>query len=125
MQLKMKVVRGKPKGHCLMFPLGEYMFGRGPECDVRPNSDLVSRQHCLLRITENGVQIRDLGSVNGTLVNGQLVVGERNLDHGDTLQLGPLVLQVVLDEPEVIGVGDDTVLHGYDETQIQADDTTP
>lgn len=122
MQLKMKVVRGKPKGHCLMFPQGEYMIGRGPECDIRPNSDLVSRQHCMLQITENGARIRDLGSVNGTLVNGQLVVGERNLDDGDTLQLGPLVLQVVLEtEPEIGNTSIcDTALQATDETTLQA-----
>src|ERR1022692_3464052 len=97
MQLRMKVVKGKPHGHCLQFPNGEFMFGRGPECDVRPNSDLVSRQHCLLQVTNEGALIRDLGSRNGTLINGELVVGERTLVHGDTLQLGPLVLEVILE----------------------------
>jgi pSer/pThr/pTyr-binding forkhead associated (FHA) protein len=104
MHLRLKVVRGKPRGHCLSFPNGEYMFGRGPECDVRPNSDLVSRQHCLLHVTEDTASIRDLGSVNGTLVNGQLVTAARLLAHGDTLQIGPLVLEVMLDtHPETIG----------------------
>jgi pSer/pThr/pTyr-binding forkhead associated (FHA) protein len=96
MQLRLKVVKGKPQGHCLSFPVGEFMFGRGPECDVRPNSDLVSRQHCLVRIGGDNAVIRDLGSRNGTLVNGQLVIGERPLCHGDTVQIGPLVLEVLL-----------------------------
>jgi len=95
MQLRLKVVHGKPLGHCLAFPHGDIMFGRGPECDVRPNSDLVSRQHCLVHVEDSGAVIRDLGSRNGTLVNGQLVQGERKLSDGDTLQLGPLVLQVI------------------------------
>lgn len=95
MQFRLKVVRGKPRGHCLTFPLGEFMIGRGPECDIRPVSDLVSRQHCLLLVGDDGVLIRDLGSRNGTLVNGQLVVAEQPLHHGDTLQLGPLVLEVL------------------------------
>src|SRR5437660_9991309 len=97
MHLRMKVVKGKPHGHCLQFPSGEFMFGRGPECDVRPNSDLVSRQHCLLHVTEDTATIRDLGSMNGTLVNGQLVSAARGLSHGDTLQIGPLVLEVILE----------------------------
>lgn len=102
MHLRMKVVRGKPQGHCLSFPVGEYMFGRGPECDVRPNSDLVSRQHCLVRVSSEGVIVRDLASRNGTLVNGQLLVGERQLGHGDTVQIGPLLLEVLLvEEPTV------------------------
>jgi pSer/pThr/pTyr-binding forkhead associated (FHA) protein len=111
MNLNLKVVRGKPRGHCLTFPNGEYMFGRGPECDVRPNSDLVSRQHCLLHVTDDAASIRDLGSVNGTLVNGQLVTGPRLLAHGDTLQIGPLVLEVILDGPTetIAGVVENTV----------------
>src|SRR5262245_31101826 len=111
MQLRLKVVRGKPRGHCLSFPVGEYMFGRGPECDVRPNSDLVSRQHCLLHIQEDSVTIRDLGSMNGTLVNEQLVTDARPLAHGDKVQIGPLVLEVLLDaEPtELAGALNDTV----------------
>jgi pSer/pThr/pTyr-binding forkhead associated (FHA) protein len=97
MQFRLKVVKGKPRGHCLSFPAGEFMFGRGPECDVRPNSDLVSRQHCLVQITDDRAVIRDLGSRNGTLVNGQLVVGERELVNGDTIQIGPLVLEVIVE----------------------------
>ena len=99
MPVRIKVVRGKPNGHCLQFPDGEFMFGRGPECDIRPNSELVSRQHCMLHVRDGNVKIRDLGSRNGTLVNGQLVTSERQLIHGDNLQLGPLVLQVLL-EPD-------------------------
>lgn len=98
MQLRIQVVKGKPQGQFLSFPVGEFMFGRGPECDVRPNSDLVSRQHCLLQITDSDAKIRDLGSRNGTLVNGQLVNEERRLYHGDLLQIGPLVLMVLIDD---------------------------
>ena len=96
MQIRLKVVKGKPRGHCLAFPIGEFMIGRGPECDVRPNSDLVSRQHCLLHITDESATIRDLGSMNGTLVNGQLVSDARVLTTGDTIQIGPLTLEVLL-----------------------------
>jgi pSer/pThr/pTyr-binding forkhead associated (FHA) protein len=110
MRLRMKVVCGKPRGHFLLFPPGEFMIGRGPECDIRPNSDLVSRQHCLLQITKVDATIRDLGSVNGTLVNGQLVIGDRVLGHGDTLQLGPLVLQVVLENEQEIKLTTTAVL---------------
>src|SRR5262249_30045201 len=64
---------------------------------VRPNSDWVSRQHCMLRVSEDGVYLRDLGSRNGTLVNGSRLKGECRLEHGDKLQVGPLVFQLVLD----------------------------
>jgi pSer/pThr/pTyr-binding forkhead associated (FHA) protein len=63
---------------------------------VRPNSELISRQHCLLRIHGHDVHVRDLGSTNGTLVNGKLLLEECVLANGDTLQFGPLVLELVL-----------------------------
>jgi pSer/pThr/pTyr-binding forkhead associated (FHA) protein len=98
MDVKMLIVQGRPRGKYLCFPQGEFVFGRGPECHIRPNSPWVSRQHCLLRIDKDGVLIRDLGSTNGTLVNGTRLIGERTLGSGDQLQVGPLVLQVVLEE---------------------------
>jgi pSer/pThr/pTyr-binding forkhead associated (FHA) protein len=98
MKVQMQVLQGKAPGQVLGFPRGEFVFGRGPECHVRPNSDWISRQHCLLRVTADEVHIRDLGSTNGTLVNGVRVVGERKLETGDRLELGPFVLQVLLSE---------------------------
>ena len=97
MDVQLKVLHGKPHGHCLRFGPGEFVFGRGPECHVRPNSELVSRQHCMLKVQRDGaLSVRDLGSANGTLVNGARVVGELPLQNGDTLQLGPVVLQVLI-----------------------------
>lgn len=110
MELRLKVIRGKPHGHCLAFPPGEFMFGRGPECDVRPNSDMVSRQHCIVQVADAGATIRDVGSRNGTLVNGKILLGERKLAHGDTLQLGPLVLQVILDAAVPLPATRDTAI---------------
>jgi pSer/pThr/pTyr-binding forkhead associated (FHA) protein len=97
MNVTLLVAQGRPLGKRLTFPPGEYYFGRGSECHVRPNSDWVSRQHCLLRVDSNGAFLRDLASRNGTLVNGVLLDGERRLDDGDLLQLGPLVFEVLLD----------------------------
>lgn len=96
MKVKMLVVQGRPAGKILVFPVGEYYFGRGKECHVRPNSEWVSRQHCLLRVTPNDVYLRDLGSRNGTLVNGVLLAvnEERPLGHGDRVQLGQLVFEL-------------------------------
>jgi len=99
MSVRLLVVHGRPQGKSLLFRRGEFVFGRGSECHIRPNSDWVSRQHCMLHVTPDGVRIRDLGSRNGTLVNGTRVVGERPLQHGDQLQVGPLVFEVQLDQP--------------------------
>jgi pSer/pThr/pTyr-binding forkhead associated (FHA) protein len=98
MAIKLLVIQGKPQGKCLLFRVGrEYIFGRGAECHIQPNSDWVSRQHCMLRVTSEGTLIRDLGSRNGTLVNGVRLLGgaERPLRHGDQLQVGPIVFEVL------------------------------
>jgi pSer/pThr/pTyr-binding forkhead associated (FHA) protein len=96
MTIKLLVIQGKPQGKCLQFRVGrDYMFGRGAECHIRPNSEWVSRQHCMLRVTTEGTLIRDLGSRNGTLVNGVRLVGEQRLQPGDQLQVGPIVFEVL------------------------------
>src|SRR4051812_14896377 len=94
MDVQLVVVKGNPRGRTLSFGPGDYLFGRGTECHVRPESEWVSRQHCLLSVTSDAIQLKDLGSTNGTLVNGQRLVGERDLAHGDTIQVGPLALRV-------------------------------
>jgi pSer/pThr/pTyr-binding forkhead associated (FHA) protein len=94
MDVQLLVVEGTPRGKAFHFPPGEFVFGRDPECHVRPNSAWVSRQHCMLRVTAAGAMVRDLGSSTGTLINGRRVVGESALTAGDRLQLGPVVLQM-------------------------------
>lgn len=99
----MIVVQGKQKGKHLRFPEGEFVFGRGTECDIRPESPAVSRQHCLLRVSHDGVFVRDLSSTNGTLINGVRVMDEVRLVIGDMLQVGPLVLQHSAEVPAATG----------------------
>ena len=94
------VVQGRPLGKRLLFPPGDYYIGRGAECDIQPDSDWVSRQHCLFRVAEDGVFLRDLGSRNGTLINGRLASGEHRLNNGDRIEIGPMVFEVRLDAPD-------------------------
>jgi predicted component of type VI protein secretion system len=102
MKVLLYVVHGRPQGKSFLFPPGEYYFGRGAECHIQPNSDWVSRQHCVLRVGHDAVCIRDLGSRNGTLVNGKRVVGDCPLTHEDQIQVGPLVFEVRLEETAVV-----------------------
>jgi len=96
MKAKLLVIQGRPQGKSLVFAPGSYYFGRGEECQVRPNSAMVSRQHCLLRVTETGVYLKDLGSRHGTLINGTLIQQEQQLSPGDQVQIGPLVFELQL-----------------------------
>lgn len=97
MNIKLRVVHGRPAGQELTFGPGEYYFGRGPECQVRFTSDGVSRQHCRLHVEDGRATLRDLSGGNGTLVNGALLTEERVLRDGDQVQIGPVALAVRLD----------------------------
>ena len=98
MHAKLLVVRGQPQGKLLVFPSGEYVIGRGDECHIRPNSSWVSRQHCILHVGDDGIHLKDLGSTNGTLVNGRRIMSEHYLNDGDDVQIGPLVFRLSLAE---------------------------
>lgn len=60
------------------------LVGRAPDCDLRtaPDDTQVSRHHCVFEINPSKVRVRDLGSRNGTLVNGR-EVGDCELADGD------------------------------------------
>lgn len=70
-----------------------------PAIDLEPHgarSAGVSRQHAVIMIKDNRIKVRDLGSVNGTRLNGYKLEAhqEYRLRHGDELQIGEIKLQV-------------------------------
>ncbi len=80
------------------FPLSaeKTVLGRRPDCGLRIPTRDVSRQHCALHIQGNSLIVKDLGSSNGTYVNGRRVA-ETKLRAGDRLQVGPVVFVVQVD----------------------------
>ena len=85
----------------------EFLIGRGTDCDLRLRESAVSRHHCILRTAADGVTLTDLGSSNGSYVNGQRVVSQAALRSGDTLKLGSREFVVDLgDESAGLGVTD-------------------
>jgi pSer/pThr/pTyr-binding forkhead associated (FHA) protein len=86
------------------------LVGRAEVCHLHVPSAAVSRLHCLLEIDPPEIRVRDLGSRNGTFVNGELI-GRRDPSHtveeaaqedhadfslqaGDQIELGNMVLEV-------------------------------
>jgi len=96
MEVRLKVLAGKVRGQELPVPGPKFFIGRAEDCQLRPRSDLISRHHCALLIEENFVAVRDFGSKNGTHVNGERVLGERELKAGDKLTIGPLEFEICL-----------------------------
>lgn len=72
-------------------------IGRGPDSDWAIEDDAMSREHAALEFVTKGFRIRDLGSMNGVLVNGA-EVKVAVLKHGDRFQLGGHEFQFVLAE---------------------------
>ena len=62
------------------------LIGRHPECDVLLDSLRVSRRHCIITAESDAVVVRDLGSTNGTWVNGRRVARSR-LRPGDEVSI--------------------------------------
>lgn len=85
----------RANGATRSFPLAREItvIGRREDCDLRIPLTEVSRKHCRLVIGGDNVRIEDLGSSNGTLVNGQRIQ-ESTLNPGDYLQVGPVVFAV-------------------------------
>ncbi len=70
---------------------GIITVGRDITNDIVINDPEVSRHHCRLTQGGGGYTIEDLGSTNGTFLNGQRLTGARPLSHGDMLGLGETV----------------------------------
>ena len=75
-------------------PVGEHavVLGRLPECEITLNDPQVSRRHAEIRRDFDAFRLVDLGSTNGTLVNGSRV-GEHLLEDGDEIRVGTAVLR--------------------------------
>jgi len=67
-------------------------IGRDPSATVHLDHPTVSRRHAEVRSTTGGAVLRDLGSSNGTFVNGQLLASAHTLAAGDVVQIGPFKL---------------------------------
>lgn len=95
MALILKVVDGKHAGKEIKIPSNaKFLIGRGEDCHLRPNSDAVSRRHCMFEFCDPDWTVRDLGSGNGTYVNGVRAVGASTLAAGDKLNVGPLSFEI-------------------------------
>jgi pSer/pThr/pTyr-binding forkhead associated (FHA) protein len=101
MKVQLVVVRGKPEGKVIPLVGPTFKIGRGETCHLRPNSEQVSREHAEFTIQGDSIVVRDLGSRNGTLVNGKAMTSDAcRLKDRDLVQVGPLTFAVaILDAP--------------------------
>lgn len=95
----MRFISGKYQGG--EFPLppnAEVLIGRSSELDMVLVEDMVSRRHARISIDGEQITIEDLGSTNGTFVNGERVK-RMNLSDGDRVLIGTSIIKLVAVDP--------------------------
>ena len=95
---ELRVISGKQSGNVIPLVAGRFLIGREEDCHLRPSNDLVSRHHCVFKTDDYTVRVRDLGSTNGTFVNGERLRGEVMLNTGDQVKVGTLEFEVAINE---------------------------
>jgi len=120
--LKLRGLTGWLRGREFAFPgPAQAVLGRSHSCAVWVAGDpTVSRQHCLIELDNSGAWVQDLGSRNGTLVNGEKVgqngqprnedatmtqPPRHGLEDGDELRICNNIFAVCLTEAELPGPG--------------------
>lgn len=87
-------VRLRYLAHDLEVPEGQFAIGRSSDCQLSLDDPLVSRRHALLIVRGENVEVEDLGSRNGVLVNGVRVMKPTRLVDGDVLTVGQQQLAI-------------------------------
>jgi uncharacterized protein (TIGR02266 family) len=86
------------QGNSIELPPGENVLGRDMVCRIRFNDPSVSRQHVRIVVDFKSAIVEDLGSTNGSWVNGEKLMGPRVLGNRDQVKLGNRVLSVLVME---------------------------
>jgi hypothetical protein len=91
---KLVVVGGKLRGKEYVLNDGDNIIGRGSECDIIIPIDGVSKKHLKVTVNDETAFVEDLGSSNGTLINGK-IIKRITIEDGDKIALPNLIFQVV------------------------------
>jgi len=115
MDVILKVLEGAKVGTKVAIKKDEFLIGRSPKCHLCTASNSISRQHCALVRRDATVWIKDLGSRNGTVLNGNRITKDEEvqLTSGDEFAVGSLRFLVTishgiknLKQPEVKSVAE-------------------
>ena len=98
-ELYLLITSGGRRGHRLDVR-DAVEFGRDAPGDGRVDDDSVSRRHAVVsRAPDGGLVLSDLGSRNGTVLNGERIAAPSRLEAGDVIDLGGMTLEVHIDAP--------------------------
>ncbi|HYI02010.1 FHA domain-containing protein [Hyalangium sp.] len=111
----LKFISGKYQGG--EFPLKadkQIVIGRSSELDMVLVEDMVSRKHAKIMISSGNITIEDLGSTNGTFVNGEKVKQAR-LKEGDRILIGTSILKLIQQGADSVNVDEHVVKQKLEE----------
>ena len=83
-----RLILATPEGSQVVDLLVTNSLGRHPSNSIQLLDKIVSKEHCIVEQRGPAFWLRDLGSLNGTYINGERVRGEQILRHGDDISLG-------------------------------------
>lgn len=105
-QYALRFISGKYQGGEFPLPQNrEIVVGRSSELDMVLVEDMVSRRHAKISVTGDQIFIQDLGSTNGTFVNGEKIKRAR-LSEGDRILIGTSIIKLVAAEQEAAAGAD-------------------
>ncbi|CAN5755181.1 hypothetical protein BH23PLA1_BH23PLA1_22030 [soil metagenome] len=127
MDYQLVVVQGRSASQAIKLADGVTTVGREEGCQLKINSSQVSRKHCELFEKKGLLLVKDLGSSNGTFVNGKRIDGQRVLEIGNELGIGPIKFRVekagaVAQAKPAAGPGDTAVAQAAREAPEPADE---
>jgi pSer/pThr/pTyr-binding forkhead associated (FHA) protein len=96
MQVVLVMFRPGHERRSFSLPRQTTVIGRKEDCDLRIPLAEVSRKHCRFVVEGESLRLEDLGSSNGTYVNGKRIQ-EAIIKPGDNVQIGPLTFVVQID----------------------------
>lgn len=102
MKAKLRILKGAAIGKEIVISGSQFVIGRAEGCHLRPKTDAVSRRHCALLLDGDKAVVRDLGSRNGTEVNGTKIDKEQALANGDQIRVGPLTFEFCCRKPAAV-----------------------
>jgi pSer/pThr/pTyr-binding forkhead associated (FHA) protein len=116
----LKFISGKYQGG--EFPLKmekQIVIGRSSELDMVLVADMVSRKHAKITVASGKITIEDLGSTNGTFVNGEKIKQSR-LKEGDRILIGTSILKLIHQGEDAEDLDDASVKQKLEEAAAQA-----
>ena len=90
----MSITNGPNSGMEAELAAGPIMIGRGSDCQLILDDDYVSTRHARVVTGDSGIYIEDLGSTNGSYVNGMRITAPTTITLQDTVRIGKTVLKL-------------------------------